>query len=933
MVDKISRAFALPSVMIASIVMFIVLGVAISSVSSVRNSLKDQFYQNIAKEASESGLAVASACISEGITSWSQIIPSSSCQHQSGKPSASTAEDWIIDKPEYRVTYVVKKDNNINDNYISTGRVELKRASNGSAWNVYEYSTKQLEQSSESRKLNWSSISVGAEHICGIASNAKVYCWGSNQKGQLGNGTNSNSTNPVAIQYGEIPAGSNILSVAAGGDHTCALASNAKVYCWGGGQYGVLGNGSTVDSNVPVAVDMNSQPHAPYPGPVSAKYIVSGFDHSCLLSINSKAYCWGRNSHGRLGDGTTVDRKKPVQVSNGALPSNVFIKKISSGLGDHTCALASDSKVYCWGRNNRGKLGDGTTADRSSPVLVNKGQVPNGVGFKHISTGSEHTCAIAYNDKAYCWGYGHSGRLGTGSGGDRYTPAAVVNGSMPPNTNIVSVEAGSGHTCAVAASGKAYCWGFGTFGQMGNGSNAAFNPSPVPVSSGDMVQNVGIKNVSVGTTHSCVVTLSNKAHCWGGLLSSMHTSINHTPFKIADINDDSDRPLVVDSLSSGDGTNCAIGSDSWVYCWGSNANSRLGASAPYGNKTPVRVARGEVPPEAIIQKVSTGATASCALASDGWVYCWGVNSKVAGSGRAKAIARGHIPIDEKIVDISVGGDTACVIASDHKVYCWGEGRNYALGRGFSSETSSNIPLLLHVGQRPDLKAQKISVGNGYGCLIGSNGKVYCWGEGFYGRLANGSYSNHNQTPTEIQRGWLASDYFAHEVSTGINNTCMISSDTKVYCWGSNNRGQSGAGVSQGMLTSPRRTHTISGIDKVYVSKGLSDASVCAIRYISTEVYCWGSGQKYNLGNNSTANSNIPKAVHNGHIPSGVPILDVSAGGQSGCTLTAHFRAYCWGNNDSGQVGNQDAPLTTVPVPNIVSDLPNYGYESNRRYLY
>ncbi|MEX2222042.1 MAG: hypothetical protein WEG40_09610, partial [Candidatus Rokuibacteriota bacterium] len=191
-------------------------------------------------------------------------------------------------------------------------------------------------------------------------------------------------------------------------------------------------------------------------------------------------YCWGHNGYGQLGDGTTTNHTTPVQVATGQGLNHGTITHISAG-GEHTCALTAavlsiGGDAYCWGRNLSGQLGDGTTTDRTTPVRVAAGQGLTPGAITHITTGGDHTCALTTEagtvaDHAYCWGRG-GGQLGDGTGNSHSTPVEVAPGQgLTPGT-ITSISAGGFHTCAVADSGDAYCWGYNDFGQLGNGSTS-----------------------------------------------------------------------------------------------------------------------------------------------------------------------------------------------------------------------------------------------------------------------------------------------------------------------------------------------------------------------------------------------------------------------------------------------------------------------------
>jgi subtilisin-like proprotein convertase family protein len=234
-------------------------------------------------------------------------------------------------------------------------------------------------------------------------------------------------------------------SVSAGNYHTCAVLSDGSVYCSGYNYYGQLGDGNSghgFDSSTPVAVSL--------PSGRTASSVSAGDWHTCAVLDDGSAYCWGRNSVGQLGDGTTTTSSTPVAVS---LPSGRTATSVSAG-GYHTCAVLDDGSAYCWGDNSDGQLGDGTTTDSSTPVAVS---LPSGLTATSVDLGEYHTCAVLDDASAYCWGWNFYGQLGDGTTTDSSTPVAV---SLPSGRTATSVDAGKYHTCAVLDDASAYCWGF-----------------------------------------------------------------------------------------------------------------------------------------------------------------------------------------------------------------------------------------------------------------------------------------------------------------------------------------------------------------------------------------------------------------------------------------------------------------------------------------
>jgi alpha-tubulin suppressor-like RCC1 family protein len=223
-------------------------------------------------------------------------------------------------------------------------------------------------------------------------------CWGLNGSGQLGDGTRTDSRFPRPVGDGLTFA-----SLVAGWNHTCGLTGSGNVFCWGLNADGQLGEGSALDRLVPTLVR----------GAIES--LAAGSAHTCGIS-SGDVFCWGQNSSGQLGDGTTEIRRQPTQVQG--LPGAAT--QVVAG-AVHTCALLGDGRAYCWGQNLHGQLGDGTTQNRSTATPVD-----GTVRFRSVSAGGALTCGTATEGGQYCWGLNQAGQLGDGSRQSRSTPTAVA---------------------------------------------------------------------------------------------------------------------------------------------------------------------------------------------------------------------------------------------------------------------------------------------------------------------------------------------------------------------------------------------------------------------------------------------------------------------------------------------------------------------------
>jgi alpha-tubulin suppressor-like RCC1 family protein len=336
--------------------------------------------------------------------------------------------------------------------------------------------------------LVFTSVNAGHEFTCGLTPDSTAYCWGSNQSGQLGDGTTNSRLTPGAVH---MPTGIGLIAMTVGGAHACGLTVNGEAYCWGeNNSYGQVGDGTTTNRLAPVPV---------HSGGVTFASIAAGGAHTCGLTATGQTYCWGQNLNGQLGNNSTTNQSTPVQVLQ---PGGVTFESITAG-ESHTCGLTATQVAYCWGWDGFGQLGDGGTTDQSVPVAVSGGEI-----FVTLTAGGVHTCGRTPAGPPFCWGANVHGELGDGTGNNSSTPVQVA---MPTGVDSLTPVAGGNHTCGLPYPGAAYCWGYNFRGQIGDGTTSD-RLSPVAV---HQPASVDFLNLSLGLYHSCGLTPAGAAYCWG----------------------------------------------------------------------------------------------------------------------------------------------------------------------------------------------------------------------------------------------------------------------------------------------------------------------------------------------------------------------------------------------------------------------------------
>ena len=324
-------------------------------------------------------------------------------------------------------------------------------------------------------------VSLGAGHSCARFDDGTVWCWGQNAFGQLG-GNSGVAERDIPLQVHELDDAEHI---SAGGSHTCAIRSDATLWCWGAGVNGQLGDGSVTNMNRPVAVSSLA----------GVTGVGTGGVHSCALS-DSGLTCWGGNLYGQVGDGTMMRRDVPVGVAG------LGITAAGIALGNfHTCARSAAGDVWCWGVNGEGQLGHGDRSVSSPPEQV--AMLP---AVTEIAPGSQHTCARTAAGTVWCVGHNRAGQIGNGMSSfmDVLAPEMVVG-----LTDATAIAADIDATCAIRATGGAVCWGDNTDGRLGADSGDAFHDSPTPV-----VTLTEVSSIDLGGGHGCAVA-GDEVWCWG----------------------------------------------------------------------------------------------------------------------------------------------------------------------------------------------------------------------------------------------------------------------------------------------------------------------------------------------------------------------------------------------------------------------------------
>jgi alpha-tubulin suppressor-like RCC1 family protein len=646
-------------------------------------------------------------------------------------------------------------------------------------------------------------------HTCAVLSTGKLRCWGYNGNGQLGYGNYYNiGDTETPASAGDVPVGGDVIQVAAGSEHACALLSTGRVRCWGYGLYGQLGYGN-VSSFLSPGGDVSVG------GDVVQ--LAAGQFHTCALLSTGAVSCWGGGSYGRLGYGN------PNTIGDNELPSNVGPVSVGGNViqitaGDyHTCALLANRRVKCWGYGALGSLGYGNTndiGDNEFPSSV--GEISLGGDVVAIASGHYHTCAVLANGRIRCWGYNDYYQLGYGNTvviGDTELPSSVgpVDLGASPSYGAIAVAAGSGHSCMVLGMGRSRCWGAGANGALGYGNTNDIGDNEVlPVAGYVSVGDAGIVQIAAGTSHTCAVLSDGTVRCWGagenGRLGQGNTDAigdNEVPAAIGTVNV-GDGGVV--QVVAGEFHTCARLATGRVRCWGGGAFGQLG----YANLNDI--GDNELPwtagdvnlGDAGAVQVAVGRWHSCALLATGSVTCWGyAGFGQLGYGNMGTIGDNEFPVDAGRINIgdagarsiAVGGSHTCAVLATGEVRCWGFNTYGQLGLGnMNSYGDDEVPAEVAIVNVGDGGVVQIAAGEAHTCALLATRNVRCWGQGANGRLGYGDGSNigDNELPWTVGDVNLG-DAGVVSIAAGGSHTCARLATGAVVCWGAGTNGRLGYG--------------------------------------------------------------------------------------------------------------------------------------------
>ena len=711
--------------------------------------------------------------------------------------------------------------------------------------------------------------------------------------------------------------------LSAGGFTTCAVTSPGSLKCWGYNFYGNVGNGGTENQLLPV--DVSGLAGGYYDASVSA--VGTGYTHNCALTNGGGVLCWGNNAFYQLGHpdlSSGAYRPQAVRLSS----DWDRIRYITSGArgiavgGGHNCVLMDTGGVKCWGLNNAGQLGVGTTTNADNfQYPVNTLVLTSRVREIVAGAGGRYTCARLEDGSVMCWGRDYG-----------FTPVAAGVSS-----GAVALAGGSLHMCALLGTGGVKCWGSNNYGQLGDGSTTSRGTVDVSGLSS------GVTAIAAGYSSTCALTTAGAVKCWGandgGQIGDGTKTQRLTPVSVFGISSGAT------AITVGWDRACALLADGGVKCWGANGGllgdgttterlipvdvvgygSALAIATPTVTPTPTAsntptstpVTPTSTPtitptptPTSLpvaVRRLAAGQLRTCSVNAEGGVQCWGkvlLNCQTVWQWGAGIFPNCNQLVPQAFNGISpapravaAGLDQMCYLTSAGGVSCSGDFNSAAypvrVGLYFGESYRNGPAVYLTSG------ITAIALGNYHACALTTTGGVKCWGSNAAGQMGNGNEYYDQGSYRNYQSDMTIGVLDVRSLTSGVralaasgDHTCALLDTGGVSCWGDVNGSTPSLTAATGMRA---------------IAAGL--AHNCGITN-SGAVQCWGSNRSGQLGNGTTTSS-ASAIVNVTGLDSGVTAI--AAGGDTTCALTAAGGVKCWGYNDVGQLGDGTTTQRLTPV--------------------
>ena len=665
--------------------------------------------------------------------------------------------------------------------------------------------------------------------------------------------------------------------------------------------------------------------------------ITAGRNHGCIIkNSDSTLWCWGQNASGQVGTNNSAEASTFQKIGSDYLWQNI------SGGYSHTCGVAlsevtdpadaskkiSINRLLCWGDNSTGAIGYGSAVPKYFDPMVLADD-----DWSVVSAGNNHSCAIRLDGTLWCWGDNSNSQLGHNSA-DKTRPSQVSS-----DKDWSSISASDQFTCALKQNHTLWCWGKNDKSQFGDGTTtSATIPSQI-------VAHTDWTNIATGQAHSCGIRSDNTLWCWGdnsyGQIGNGTINIQSTPLKIT-----TSTVTKWSTVATGHQHTCAIASnvdtdgksltdDKTLWCWGNNDTGQLGINSTAHQSRPIKISHSKG-----WLLVSAGESHSCAVDKDEIVHCWGFNDhgQLANGFYTDTGLPRTFDLSSNWRTIASGYHHSCGLkgsSAPYTLWCSGFNSYGQLGIGSTSNQSTLTQISANNGDIIHTW-ESLSTGPNHSCAIAINGAkhlLFCWGNNSHGQLGSNIALNNlgnnitiGNSPqywwpngsTQVVAGGI-DDW--RMVAAGANNSCGIKGLNELWCWGDNSSGQIANGYTpSSLLFAPTRiagswlTVTVGGVED-------NGGHICAIKTEGT-LWCWGKNDTYQLGNyipptpapSLTAGTDLSTP---NEVNTDTDWVAVKAGERHTCALKSSGALWCWGDNSRGQTGtlkDKDPFPTTTTSP-------------------
>lgn len=776
-------------------------------------------------------------------------------------------------------------------------------------------------------------MKAGSSHQIVLTADGKVFGWGSNNQGQLGNTLTTASTTPVPMKDDGALAGKTLAAIASGTNHNLALTTQGEVFSWGNNSSGKLGDGSTTNRTQPVAVVVS--------GAFEGKTITSiaaGDQHSLALTAEGLVFAWGSNFSDQLGTETEQDSSVPVAVDTRGVLQGKIITAIAAG-SRHSLILSSDGVVFAWGANGNGQLGNGTTIDPRTPVKVDVSGALAGKRVIAIAAADDHSLALTEDGLIFAWGDNTYGQLGDNSGSSNSpVPVPVFTNGVLASKIVAGISAGIGHNLAITTDGLTVSWGQNLSGQLGNGGNVS-TQVPILVESNGILSSAAIHSITasgdrsfalLGVEGSPFITTvpQRRSFLLGASAGFVTTSfdaaaLDPLPFSIqwqeagptGDFSDISGNPSANSSTLQINGLTAAMNGRRYRAVFSNVGGATITPSAT------LNVIFAESTVEQLDARENLFAMDFVTLAGSlnvslGFAPVPGERlTLVRNTGSAHLTGRFTNLTQGAVIPLEFGGHTHNFIVD----YYGGNGRSLVLhwastlaagwgdssvGQvGSSSYSSFNrTPLVVSSsGVMAGETLVKLAAGTSHSLALAASGRIFAWGDNASGRLGNNS-ATPSSVPVGVTATGLLSGKTVVNIAAGGSHSLALTSDGQVAAWGSNSSGQLGTGGSPLGSTAPVAVSRSGVLAEKFVTEIAAGQSHSVALLSDGTMVAWGSNSSGQLGTGNTTQSTLPVAVLSNGALAAIRFVAISAGANHTLALSSDGRVFSWGSNQDGQLG-------------------------------